>query len=773
MSLIYKKASIASAMTAISLMNMWADITFNWETLPKNDSNISGYPYEYAYIYKDGIQVSSNHFYPHEKNQLNIPIDKGSYSYSTTMGHVGDVSSQDNIKLTIHTLILRLTTPEGLPITNERIAVYRNGAEIKYTTTNQEGYARFLLSPSDQYAYRCNYGEGAIMGLDNEASNERVEMCITAHTIIFVAKYGHYPIPDKFMLVSDTGEDDAQYGTYTRRDNGMIYFLATPNKPYHIQNDLGITTGPYFTSGDINYLEYRKVTFISENGQESSILKDLRVSAADNRKTKSVTTDGRGRAIVYLLPGNYQWHHLSGNGSFTVSDEDLEILLTPKPTNIRFANNGKGVAGLKYTVTDDIAGEQKGVTNDSGIAEISLIGEESSVSVNGLGAYPLSASMGYADILVCKLNVDGGKKSSYFVLSDSRSRSARFPCGTDIYLLPGKYKIGVSSYSTENHDIDISDDTKFTLSDNTVKVKVTDSDGIPVTDQILMFGINGSSNKSITTNSAGECSVNLQSGVYMMQDPYQLISRSINVDSDSSIEVTIPKEITFTIENNGLPYDGYAIWTVTGGKTSSIQVVDGVAKARIDTDNPGTISMSGYQSADIPLTLREGSRLNMVDAHVGCTGRGIVVPSLGEMLDGKILQGQVIRLKAIPTQYGTFSHWTINGTRYDEDVIDFTVGADGLDATATFDESTTSVSAATTSNSVQWNVTPNPATTEIHFPEEVNAKVSIYNASGQEIQSARVIGSSMNVSELTSGVYFLVANDSEHRPLGTARFVKR
>jgi len=766
----FQKACLVLLLMLVTILNARADVTFNWVS-PQDDSEEFRSKYEYVHIYKDGVQLNIKSFYPYEENQLVIPLESGSYSYSTTMGHVGDFDSPNQVQLTIHTLILRLISPDGLPISDENIYIYRNGAEIKYERTNENGYARFFLSPSNQYAYRCSFGEGALTGLDNNSVEQRVEKEISANTITFVAKYGNYPIPDQFTLVSSVGEDGNQYGTCSSRENGKVQFNVIPNQPYYLQNKLGITTGPYIASSNINFLEYQKITFVSDKGNDPAVLKGLKVSAGDKTNTKSVTTDGKGRASIYLLPGNYQWHHLSGTGNFTVSNEDIEIPLTPELTQLKFINNGHGISGLKYT----IAGGSKGVTNSSGVAEVNLIADGANLSVNGLGNYYFTEGSGDINIPVYKLNVDGGTQFTSFVLQDSKYNNVKFPCGVDIYVLPGKYKVGVSSTSTEMVDIDIKNDTEFTLSKHKLKVKVIDTNGMPVSDFTIWCNYNGRANQSATTNSSGECNFNLQPGEYLIQDQtFQLLSESITVSSDTKVEVTIPTEVNFTIENNGIPYSGQAVWNPIGRRACSMQALDGKISARINADIPGTISITGYHTADIPLTIKDGININLVDAKVSCTGRGIVVPTLGENSDGLIIEGQTLRLKAIPTQYGTFSHWTINGIKYNEDVIDYTVGAEGIDAVATFDEVSSSGSGTTVLNSAKWSVTPNPAITEIHFPEEINARVSVYSASGQEVQSLRVIGNTMSVAELTPGVYFLIATDSNNsQPIGTARFIKR
>lgn len=753
-----------------SVLQSRADITFNWNRLV-DDSKTYGYKYEYFYIYKDGVRLSSTLVYPYDKTSITVPLEPGNYSYSSTMGHVGDCSGTDRINLTINRLIVRFKTDSGTPVENEKVSIFRNGKEIGSATTNSNGEARFFLSPSDQYAYKTEFGEGALPALESED----VEVEIKSSLLNAVAKYGNYPIPDRFSLLSETGTTSFNY-KYSSSSNGLIRFNVSPDKNYYLENELGAKCGPFRAGSQIHYLEYRKITFISEGENAPSLLKSLNVTGTSKSGSKSVVTDGIGQATVYLLPGKYRWHHLVGSGDFEVGDEDKTISLSSVKSGLRFVHNGVGVADVDYTISSADGAAVSGKTDNTGFAEFDMIQTKGTVTVNGLGDYYIDDFSAPLDIPLYRLTVSGESGIPSFTLRDSKNNNITFPCSTGIYLLPGAYKICRNGDLSNLTDIYVNNDIAYRLGiDKTLTIKVTDTSGATVPDYTLWCMRNGTIITSSVTNSSGLARFVLPENDYCIQDPTRsYISENVKLNADTEISCIVPAEIRFSVSLNGKPYDGQIIWQPTGAASTALTAVAGSVSARISSDRQGLLSIPGYTSADIPVTIGRNSELNLVSASITCNGKGITVPDFGEQSEALIAQGKAIRLKAIPTQYGTFRYWTINGVRYDEDVIDYTVGSSGIHAVATFDEKTSYSSPAMISGSDEWHIYPNPVETTVNFPEEINALVDIYSTDGRNIQKTRVVGSSMNVSDLTAGVYILMATpDNPDSPVRKARFIKK
>ncbi len=759
------------ALCAIAISR--ADITFSWDQTT-DDSKVYGHKYEYIYLYKNGVRLSSTIVYPYNSNSITIPSEPGQYSYSTSMGHIGNCTDKDRIALSVRRLKIRLETRKGLPIQNENISIYRNGSKIESAYTNDNGEVRFYLSPSDQYAYQTNFNEGSIPVI----INKDVEVVITAAAIQAIAKYGNFPIPDKFTLLSNTGILSTDYGKSSSSSNVFISFTVnSSNKDYYLENELGIACGPFRADSDINYLEYRKVTFISEGKDAVPLLKSLNITGKNTSKSKSVITDGKGKALVYLLPGHYHWHHLLGNGAFEVGNKDQIIHLASERARIKFVNNGNGIADINYTITSGNGADIQGTTDHNGYIELDVITSESTISVNGLGEYSVENFYNAQDIPVHKLRVTGDAGLTSYTLTDTKNNRVKFPYSTDVYVLPGKYRISRNEdYTNNGNEIIINGDTTYRIDlKKTITIKVIDTRGNAVPFYSLWCIQNGAIVlANIFTNSNGIAHVTLPTGNYVFKDPNGgILNESVELYSDMNLDCIVPEEIKFEIYHNGVPYDGKVTWQPLGGVASYLDATSGNVSGRIGTELPGLLSIQGYNSADMPVIIKRNSKFNFVPATISCKGKGIVVPGFSEYAESKLIEGQTIRLKAIPTQYGSFKYWTINGVKYEEDVIDFTIGSDGVNAIATFDESITSTPTML-APTVKWHITPNPVETIINFPEEINAPVTIFSSSGQEIQTTRVIGSSMDVSNLLSGVYILVVMASDSNPLiRKAKFIKK
>lgn len=227
--------------------------------------------------------------------------------------------------------------------------------------------------------------------------------------------------------------------------------------------------------------------------------------------------------------------------------------------------------------------------------------------------------------------------------------------------------------------------------------------------------------------------------------------------------------------DNNKPYAGTAFWRWLDNSVSSLNIINGVAKVRIDANQEGYLSLNGYSTINVPFTVYDGMKLNFVDVTIESKGKGITVPDYQPLFyKYKIIEGSRIELKAIPTQYGQFNKWIINNNEYTEDVIQYTVTASGIEAIAEFSSKDMGdVPYNSIEESFAWNISPNPTRDILNFSETINAKVSIYNMAGIRMKYLRVVSNSINVSDLPPGNYIIIAEctDDSQRVL-KSKFIK-
>jgi hypothetical protein len=72
-------------------------------------------------------------------------------------------------------------------------------------------------------------------------------------------------------------------------------------------------------------------------------------------------------------------------------------------------------------------------------------------------------------------------------------------------------------------------------------------------------------------------------------------------------------------------------------------------------------------------------------------------------------------------------------------------------------------------NAVKWSVTPNPAKDKLTFVGSKLTNVQVYDMLGNLVLSAPIVGNSLNVEDLSSGVYFVKSKELNDQIL---RFVK-
>ncbi|MGM9856930.1 MAG: T9SS type A sorting domain-containing protein [Candidatus Limisoma sp.] len=737
--------------------------------------------YEVVYIYQNGIQNDYHSMYPSKANASSVSFDlpNGDYSYTTSMGHSGSITMpQSSITLPTVRVAFKIVDANGNRAEGNLITVniYRNGKELK--SRSDESLVKFNLAPNDNYAYKCWLGyesNGQLISSgylkDLLEDDKDLEVTINIASLNVIAKYGNYPIQDKFTVINANGIT-SNLTLNTSSTSGKLVVPILQGNSCYLINDLGIKTGPYTQSTEPYFLEYSKVTFVSNTTTHPNILRTLSVSAAGGNSSKSGITDGKGKAIFYLLPGEYTWQHSGGSGHFVVTSSEQTINIKSNNKTLRFIHNNNPVADLHVNIDDSDY-----TTDLNGEVNIISSGDKAKVKVNGLGSTNVNLDQQTVSVQVFELSSTGpAEYNEVYSVYDSNYKQINFIPGTHTYILPGIYSIRNTSQS---YEFMLDKDLCLNLNRYTLKLHIHDSDGRPVSNFRIKVQRNNGNILTGETDEYGNIEfVLFQNSEYKICDldyAGKFVSFTADFNEPQNIDISIPSEIEFTVLDNNKPYAGTAFWRWLDNSVSSLNIINGVAKVRIDANQEGYLSLNGYSTINVPFTVYDGMKLNFVDVTIESKGKGITVPDYQPLFyKYKIIEGSRIELKAIPTQYGQFNKWIINNNEYTEDVIQYTVTASGIEAIAEFSSKDMGdVPYNSIEESFAWNISPNPTRDILNFSETINAKVSIYNMAGIRMKYLRVVSNSINVSDLPPGNYIIIAEctDDSQRVL-KSKFIK-
>ena len=191
----------------------------------------------------------------------------------------------------------------------------------------------------------------------------------------------------------------------------------------------------------------------------------------------------------------------------------------------------------------------------------------------------------------------------------------------------------------------------------------------------------------------------------------------------------------------------------------NVQISNGTGKARLQSGSNYYVMMSasGAASQQAKITISGNSaNLDFVSLQIKTEGNGIAFPYsnlIDETVSTYILKQSTVRLAAVPMKGWTCAKWIINGTNISSDFIDYTLSSATV-ATVVFQQNSGSgVSQVKVSNNL--SIYPNPAETQINFSENLSGNAVIYNTDGKIIKQTYVYGNTINISDLSSGVYIV------------------
>ena len=738
-------------------------------TLKYGSANLS----EYVYVYQNGKQVASG-YTSSSTGTLSITLPTGNYSYKTATNFIGDITATSTVTLDHKKITLTIKDNAGSPISSESIYIYEDGIQVDYGSTNSSGIAEFYLKPSEKYAYKTSFNQSA-MSLLNDAA-----ITLTKNNVSVIAKYLNYPVADNFTLYpyGDTQNAIGSY-VYSSETNGQINFnVATGN--YWLKNKLNIYTKLNVTSTSQQfYLDYKKVRFIS-NINVPNILENVIVSNG-TYSSDTKLTDGKGYADFYLLPGSYTYSHLGMSEPFTVKNDTTVNLTTQSVTfNLKNGTTSAAYANQPFKIGRDINSLSSYTTNSSGTCQVNLKAG-SYVFSDGISSYSFTVSSGgqtitpplYDVTFNITQNLPNATLSYLSVSSINTGKEVFYTTytnGMKLCLLSGDYK-----FRCIGDGFSISQYVPFKVTQNntvqglyTFQLNIKDNNGTGVSGQSYNIKQDGSYiNSSFTTNNQGSSIAYLPNGSYQLYNTKTQEETPFEINNlNKTLNIQLPNEVTIAVKKDGQLVGSGFVFIYNEQKTSvqNIQITNGTGIARLQSGSNYYVQLSesGVTSMQSKITISSNSvNLDYISLQIKSTGKGIAFPYQTEENNTVYyLKQSSIRLAAVPMKGWSCTKWVINSTNINDDLVDYTLN-DATIATANFEQNSTNSISKVKSAGNNLSIYPNPAETQINFSENLSGNAVIYNTDGKIIKQTYVYGNTINISDLSSGVY-IVAIETEN-----------
>lgn len=335
------------------------------------------------------------------------------------------------------------------------------------------------------------------------------------------------------------------------------------------------------------------------------------------------------------------------------------------------------------------------------------------------------------------------------------------------YLQPGEYTYSSSDIKGE---LTIgSKDEQVNINKYKVTITVQDVNGKKMEGEYVNFGNNDYSESS-NTDENGQVVFEVGPGSYTasMSGSAAVSQKVVVTDANAEATLTMPAIVTFYVNNEGKPYDGWFRLSDEEGNGYSGSVDAGVAKSRLIADKDYYLSW-GSSSTKVHIT--EGCTINLGYIEITSEGMGIAFPQDGFSATTTlpVVVGSVVRLTAIPVTDDKFQKWTINGTDYTDPMIDFTIKEPVTKATAVFGGQATNRVRRVQQDMTTINVKYDDQF--VYFSAEVAGSVNIFNIDGKLVKKLGVIGDRVGIYDLPQGSYVLTLTTSDGAH--TARFQKK
>lgn len=738
-------------------------------TLKYGSTNLSSIT---VYVFQDGKLITSGS--TSSTGTVSFTLPTGNYSYKTTTNFTGDITDSSTVTLDHKKFTLTVKDNANNPISSETIRVYEDGIEaVSSKSTNSTGVVEFYLKPSDKYAYKTSFNQAAF-SLQNDLA-----LTLTKNIVSIIAKYVNYPVADNFTLYP-FGDKNTSLGTdYSSSNDGEINFNVAIGK-YWLKNKLNIYTELDITNANQQFvLNYKKIRFIS-NETDPNILENIVVSNGSYSQD-SKTTDGKGYADFYLLPGTYTYSHLGMSESFTVTN-DMSINLTTQTITFNLKNTVTltSYVNQPFKVGKDMNSLTSFTTNTSGTCQVKLKAG-SYIFSDGISSYPFTVSTGgqtitpplYDVTFNITQNLPNATLTYLYVSSINTGKEVLYTTytnGMKLCLLSGDYK-----FRCNGDGFSSSQSVPFQVSQNTTvqglysfQLNVTDNNNVAVSGQSYYIKQDGSFiNTSFTTNNQGSAIAYLPNGTYQLYNTKTQEETTFEINNQNKIlNIQLPSEVTLSVKKDGQALTSGYVMIYNEQKTAvqSVQIANGIGKVRLQSGSSYYVmlSASGVASMQSKVTVSSSSiTLDFISLQIKTEGKGIAFPyQTDENNLVYYLKQSSIRLAAVPMKGWSCTKWVINTTNINDDLVEYTLNGATI-ATAVFEQSVSSSIPQLKSSNNNLTIYPNPTETQINFSETLCGNAVIYNTEGRIMKQTYVYGNSVNVSDLTSGLY-IIAIDTDY-----------
>ncbi len=744
----------ASAATVTVAFTYAGDTISQWDDMPSFG------------IYLKGIELASVGYSYDEKWVYQLDVDDmylgQSVSYTSSLGHKGKITIADGLKISLECKKLNVTVKnsQDYPMSWQDVSIY-NEDDINFRlTTGYEGKDSIYLN-SGNYSYRWREEYGSFSLTDDYELNLKEkggQQPSSSVRLYLKARYGDFPYDDynKSASLYEAGNDDDNY-----RWLGINGSTDIEPGSYYIKDGMGIKTDPFTVTKDtIIWFDYHKVTFNSKTGTNPNKSQDIEVfTNPDDYNNERITTNANGSGTLYLLAGQYSYNTAGITGTFTVGNEDKTVNISTSRVVITLNCDEPELLGKQSFVWTDgenyyeraqvldgkiicygAPGKYKLIINEVCSEEIEMQEGENAKTIQ---LYSLQFTS----------NLTSGGRMSVQISDD-----LDVSFGRKVLLTAGTYDYRVN-YASERTEFELSQNKEIALNFCKLTITATDNEG-PVEDEWI--GISG---RYYRTNDKGQVTETLPYGEYKITCSDSDEDKQVTLSTaESSVDFTVRPYVVFSMTYKGRPMNGTldAYGTETGDY--EIYVENGIAKSRL-------IPGKAYEIEDYygTATITAGCTVELGVLQVTTDGMGIAFPmeNWESVSEYDVIVGSTVRLTAIPVSGETFNCWDINGTTYQNGMIDLTIPSSRTRAKAVFGSgSQTQIRQSSVNTSFQFD------DNYIYLPSAVQGEASIYAADGKLTKNLGILGDKIGIADLPEGNYIIVLSCGDE-PTQVARFNKK
>lgn len=300
--------------------------------------------------------------------------------YTSGLGHRGEFTlseTNDVVELQCTKLTVTVKDEDGKPDMSMSSSITLAGAS-RYTDMN--GQVIFYVAP-DVYLWSWQYpsesGYVSESGSIDLSTDQTLELTVKKpvvagkYNVTVICHYGNFPVTSSIIV----------YENEVKKTSVSSSTVNLAAGTYQIYDVLGGYGGEFEIKSDTTlYLNYRKVTLVSKRGSTPNIGQSISLKLKEGGfKATSVTTDGKGVAENYLLPGTYTYTIGVGSGEFTVAEEDVTVNIETAKLTVKVIDTaGKVVANSSITLSN--GNKNKATTDSNGIAVFNCMQGEGTIS---------------------------------------------------------------------------------------------------------------------------------------------------------------------------------------------------------------------------------------------------------------------------------------------------------------------------------------------------------------------------------------------------------